>query len=119
MNIQLEGLQNGFTVVDGGKTAQQLNGFRFTVIRTADNGLFHFATAKQVRQLWKQEDLTMDGLKLNLTPDQATALYLALDNTIYFGTDFKDRFTKQQREDVLDIFKQARPYNPQWRKNNG
>ena len=61
----------------------------------------------------------MDGLKLNLTPDQATALYLALDNTIYFGTDFRDRFTKQQREDVLDIFKQARPYNPQWRKNNG
>ena len=53
MNIQLEGLQNGFTVVDGGKTAQQLNGFRFTVIRTADNGLSHFATAKQVRQLWK------------------------------------------------------------------
>ena len=53
MNIQLEGLQNGFTVVDGGKTAQQLNGFCFTVIRTADNGLFHFATAKQVRELWK------------------------------------------------------------------
>ena len=61
----------------------------------------------------------MPNLNLNLTPDQATALYLALDNTIYFGTDFKDRFTKQQREDVLDIFKQARPYNPQWRKNNG
>ena len=60
----------------------------------------------------------MPNLNLNLTPDQATALYLALDNTIYFGTDFKDRFTKQQREDVLDIFKQARPYNPQWRKNN-
>ena len=47
----------------------------------------------------------MPNLNLNLTPDQATALYLALDNTIYFGTDFKDRFTKQQREDVLDIFK--------------
>ena len=61
----------------------------------------------------------MPNLNLNLTPDQATALYLALDNTIYFGTDFKDRFTKQQRVDVLDIFKQARPYNPQWRKNNG
>ena len=61
----------------------------------------------------------MPNLNLNLTPDQATALYLALDNTIYFGTDFKDRFTKQQREDVLDIFKQSRPYNPQWRKNNG
>tara|TARA_A100001201_G_scaffold26853_1_gene29616 strand:+ start:1804 stop:1992 length:189 start_codon:yes stop_codon:yes gene_type:complete len=60
----------------------------------------------------------MPNLNLNLTPDQATALYLALDNTIYFGTDFRDRFTKQQREDVLDIFKQARPYNPQWRKNN-
>ena len=49
----------------------------------------------------------MPNLNLNLTPDQATALYLALDNTIYFGTDFRDRFTKQQREDVLDIFKQA------------
>ena len=61
----------------------------------------------------------MPNLNLNLTPDQATALYLALDNTIYLGTDFRDRFTKQQREDVLDIFKQARPYNPQWRKNDG
>ena len=47
----------------------------------------------------------MDALNLKLTPDQASALYLALDNTIYFGTDFRDRFTKQQREDVLDIFK--------------
>ena len=61
----------------------------------------------------------MPNLKLELTPDQATALYLALDNTIYFGTDFKDRFTKQQRKDALDIFMQVRPYNPQWRKNNG
>ena len=60
----------------------------------------------------------MPNLNLNLTPDHAGALWLALDNTIYFGTDFRDRFTKQQREDVLDIFKQARPYNPQWRKNN-
>ena len=60
----------------------------------------------------------MPNLSLELTPDQATALYLALDNTIYFGTDFRDRFTKQHREYVLDIFKQARPYNPQWRKNN-
>ena len=59
----------------------------------------------------------MPNLKLDLTPDQATALYLALDNTIYFGTDFKDRFTKQQRKDALDIFMQVRPYNPQWRKN--
>ena len=61
----------------------------------------------------------MPNLNLNLTPDQATALYLALDNTIYFGTDFRDRFTKQQRKDALDIFMQVRPYNPQWRKNNG
>ena len=61
----------------------------------------------------------MPNLNLNLTPDQATALYLALDNTIYFGPAFKDRFTRQQREYVLEIFKQARPYNPQWRKNNG
>ena len=61
----------------------------------------------------------MPNLNLELTPDQATALYLALDNTIYFGTDFKDRFTKQQQEDVLDLFKKARQYNPQWRKNNG
>ena len=60
----------------------------------------------------------MPNLNLNLTPDQATALYLALDNTIYFGTDFRDRFTKQQRKDALDIFMQVRPYNPQWRKNN-
>ena len=39
----------------------------------------------------------MPNLNLKLTPDQATALYLALDNTIYIGTDFRDRFTKQQR----------------------
>ena len=31
----------------------------------------------------------------------------------------RDRRALLQREDVLDIFKQARPYNPQWRKNNG
>ena len=60
----------------------------------------------------------MPNLNLNLTPDQAPALYLALDNTIYFGTDFKDRFTQEQRKDVLAIFKQALPYNPQCRKNN-
>ena len=61
----------------------------------------------------------MPNLNLELTPDQATALYLALDNTIYFGTDFRDSFTQEQRKDVLAILKQALPYNPQWRENNG
>ena len=60
----------------------------------------------------------MDGLKLNLTPDQAGALWLALDNTVHFGTDFADRFTKQQQEDVLNLFIKTQKYNPQWRKNN-
>tara|TARA_A100001015_G_C14604688_1_gene561806 strand:- start:141 stop:305 length:165 start_codon:yes stop_codon:yes gene_type:complete len=50
--IQLEGLLNGFTVVDGGKDSQKINGFRFTVIREADKALYHFATAKQIRELF-------------------------------------------------------------------
>ena len=61
----------------------------------------------------------MPNLKLNLTPDQAGALWLALDNTVHFGTDFADRFTKQQQEDVLNLFIKTQKYNPQWRKKNG
>ena len=55
-------------------------------------------------------------LKLNLTSEQAQALYLALDNTIYFGSDLKDRFTKEQQKNVLDLFAKVKPYNPQWSK---
>ena len=60
----------------------------------------------------------MDGLKLNLTPDQAGALWLALDNTVHFGTDFEDRFTKQQKEDVLKLFIKKQKYKQKRRKNN-
>ena len=53
MNIQLQGFQNGFAVVDGGKVSQELNGYRFTVTRLEDNALYHFATVRQVKELWK------------------------------------------------------------------
>ena len=53
MKIQLQALENGFGVVDGGKTSQQLNGYRFTVVRFEDNAVYHFATTTQIKELWK------------------------------------------------------------------
>ncbi len=62
----------------------------------------------------------MDGLNLKLTPEKGAALYEALDTIIYIGNDFaSDKFTDENRKNILAIFDQVKKYNPQWRKNNG
>ena len=50
--LQTQGFQNGFAIVDMGKTGQQVQGFRFLVKRLADNGIWHLNTAKEVRELF-------------------------------------------------------------------
>ena len=62
----------------------------------------------------------MPNLNLKLTPEKGAALYEALDTVIYIGNDFaSDKFTDENRENILPIFDQVKKYNPQWRKNNG
>lgn len=60
----------------------------------------------------------MKDINLNLSPDKAGALWLALDNTIHFGKDFTDRFTEKQRQDVLELFEQVKQYNPFWQERS-
>ena len=61
----------------------------------------------------------MPNLKLNLIPEKGAALYEALDTVIYIGNDFaSDKFTDENRKNILAIFEQVKKYNPQWRKNN-
>ena len=60
----------------------------------------------------------MKDIYLKLSPDKAGALWLALDNTIHFGSDFRERFTKEQRQDVLELFEQVKLYNPFWQKRS-
>ena len=50
--LQTQAFQNGFSVVDMGKTLQQFYGFRFLVKRNADQAIFHLKTAKEVRELF-------------------------------------------------------------------
>lgn len=52
MKLQLQALENGFGVIDMGKTGQQVQGFRFMVTRFSDNAIFHENTAKAVKALW-------------------------------------------------------------------
>jgi|TARA_Y100000015_G_scaffold34595_1_gene34932 hypothetical protein len=50
MSLQAQALTAGYAVVDMGATSMKLNGFRYMVKRMADNAIYHFATAKQVRE---------------------------------------------------------------------
>ena len=52
MTLQLQALENGFAVVDMGRTGQKIQGFRYLVTRMADNAIYHENTAKDVRALW-------------------------------------------------------------------
>mgnify|MGYP001481987960 FL=1 len=55
----------------------------------------------------------MKGLNLKLTPEKGAALYEALDTIIYIGNDFaSDKFTDENRENILAIFDQIKKYNP-------
>ena len=40
----------GYAVVDLGSTGMKLHGFRFLLTRMSDRAIFHYATAKQVRE---------------------------------------------------------------------
>ena len=50
MTVQAQALTAGYAVVDMGKAGMQIQGFRFLVKRLSDNAIYHFATAKQVRE---------------------------------------------------------------------
>ena len=50
MTLQAQALNAGYAVVDMGKAGMQIQGFRFLVKRLSDNAIYHFATAKQVRE---------------------------------------------------------------------
>jgi len=50
MTLQAQALTAGYAVVDMGKSGMQIQGFRFLVKRLSDNAIYHFATAKQVRE---------------------------------------------------------------------
>tara|TARA_R110002072_G_scaffold162080_2_gene313875 strand:- start:892 stop:1056 length:165 start_codon:yes stop_codon:yes gene_type:complete len=50
MTLQAQALVAGYAVVDMGRTGQQVQGLRYLVKRLADNAIFYFATAKQVRE---------------------------------------------------------------------
>ena len=50
MTLQAQAVTAGYAVVDMGRTGMKLNGFRFLVKRLSDNAIYHFATAKQVRE---------------------------------------------------------------------
>ena len=76
-------------------------------------------TGIDINLYYKLLSLTkMKDINLNLSPDKAGALWLALDNTIHLGTDFRDRFTEKQRQDVLELFEQVKQYNPFWQERS-
>ena len=50
MTLQAQAFTAGYAVVDMGKAGMQVQGFRFLVKRLSDNAIYHFATAKQVRE---------------------------------------------------------------------
>ena len=50
MTLQAQALTAGYAVVDMGKAGMQIQGFRYLVKRLSDNAIYHFATAKQVRE---------------------------------------------------------------------
>lgn len=49
MSLQLQAINAGYLLVDGGRDSQILNGFRYTLIRNEDMAVFRYGTAKQVR----------------------------------------------------------------------
>ena len=52
MNLQAQGLINGYAVVDLGAAGKKVQGFRYLVKRMSDNAIYHENTAKNVRALW-------------------------------------------------------------------
>ena len=50
MTLQAQALTADYAVVDMGKAGMQIQGFRYLVKRLSDNAIYHFATAKQVRE---------------------------------------------------------------------
>lgn len=49
MTLQLQALEAGYFMVDCGTTATKLGNPRYILKRAADQAVFHYATAKQVR----------------------------------------------------------------------
>jgi len=53
MSLQAQALEAGFFLVDCGTTATKLGNPRYILKRGADQAVFHYATAKQVRECLK------------------------------------------------------------------
>lgn len=49
MTLQLRALEAGYFMVDCGTTATKIGNPRYILKRAADQAVFHYATAKQVR----------------------------------------------------------------------
>ena len=53
MTLQLQAIEAGFFLVDCGTTATKLGNPRYILSRASDKAVFHYATAKQVRECLK------------------------------------------------------------------
>mgnify|MGYP003115547188 CR=1 FL=1 len=53
MTLQLQAIEAGFFLVDCGTIATKLGNPRYILSRTSDKAVFHYATAKQVRECLK------------------------------------------------------------------
>jgi len=49
MTLQIQALEAGYFMVDCGTTATKIGNPRYILRRAADQAVFHYATAKQVR----------------------------------------------------------------------
>lgn len=53
LELQEQATAAGFKLVDLGTTGKKIHGYRFHLVRIADNGIFHYGTLAQVRKAFK------------------------------------------------------------------
>jgi len=57
-------------------------------------------------------------MNLKLQEKDASALFLALDEIVNFDLYKNNLFNQNERESILDIYKQVKKYNPYHLKDN-
>ena len=57
-------------------------------------------------------------MNLKLQKKDASALFLALDEIVNFDLYKDNLFNQNERESILDIYKQVKKYNPYHTKDN-
>jgi len=57
-------------------------------------------------------------MNLKLQEKDASALFLALDEIVNFDLYKDNLFNQNERESILDIYKQVKKYNPYHLKDN-